>query len=145
MLNQNNDIFVANFNLFKKFKFQKFVSGNFSLIKYNFLKKTTLNFTIFSFHPQSANSMLLSVKNLESFNSRNAEIYNKSDFDHRKQMLENIKSILAVNEENLTSESIKIDNKKKDDDQLSTNSSATNTNFTGNLKKFFLLIKIIAH
>lgn len=75
--------------------------------------------------------MLLSVKNLESFNNRNSGIYNQSDFDHRKQMMENIKSILAINEESLTADSIKAD-KKKDADQLSTTSSATNTNFTGN-------------
>lgn len=75
--------------------------------------------------------MLLSVKNLESFNNQNSDIYNQSDFDHRKQMMENIKNILAINEENLTADSIKIDNKKKDADQLSTTSSATNTNFTG--------------
>lgn len=78
----------------------------------------------------SANSMLLSVKNLESFNNQISDIYNQSDFDHRKQMMENIKNILAINEENLTADSIKVANKKKDADQLSTTSSATNTNFT---------------
>lgn len=74
--------------------------------------------------------MLLSVKNLENFNQRNSEIYNQSDFDHRKQMLANIKNILSI-EENLTTNDNNNDKKKKEVDQLSTTSSATNTNFTG--------------
>lgn len=71
---------------------------------------------------------MLSVKNLENFNNRNSEIYNQSDFDHRTQMLANIKNILAI-DENLAAT---VTSDKKDVDQLSTTSSvATNTNFTG--------------
>jgi hypothetical protein len=67
------------------------------------------------------------VKNLENFNNRNSEIYNQSDFDHRTQMLANIKNILAI-DENLAAT---VTSDKKDVDQLSTSSAATNTNFTG--------------
>lgn len=80
--------------------------------------------------------MLLSVKNLENFNQRNSEIYNQSDFDHREQMLANIKNILAV-DENLTATITTPE--KKEVDQLSTASTATNTNFTGKCLKRFLL------
>lgn len=80
----------------------------------------------------SVNSLLLSVKNLENFNNRNVvvegidhnKIYNTSDNIYRTQMLENIKNILAIdNGDPKTS-------KRKEPDQISTSSTATNTNFT---------------
>ena len=68
--------------------------------------------------------MLLNAKNLENFNKFIESSQNhRSDYEHQRQILENIRRILAVNGENLESD------KAKDADQISL---ATNTNFTGN-------------
>ncbi|KAL7033890.1 hypothetical protein ACKWTF_007771 [Chironomus riparius] len=94
----------------------------------------------------SVNSLLLSVKNLENFNSLSTDnvvnsnkIYNTSDNLYRKQMLENIKNILAID-----SAESKNNKKKKEPDQISTSSTATNTNFTGKYVFDSLLLKWIS-
>lgn len=86
---------------------------------------------------QSVNSLLLSVRNLENFNkSSNAprHLYTQetlgSNYEQKKQMLENIRTILAIDDINLTN----ANDKTKDTDELSTASSMTTTNFTGNIK-----------
>ena len=100
---------------------------------------------------------MLSVENLENFNrssepkhkpsfvysEHNPNIILKSNFDyqmnhvgkyplyeHRWKMLQNIKSIATLQDVSLTS----IDGKQqgKEVDEISTTSSKTNTNFTGN-------------
>ncbi|KAG5680431.1 hypothetical protein PVAND_009939 [Polypedilum vanderplanki] len=82
----------------------------------------------------SVNTLLLSVKNLENFN-RNAENVKsinenkrfnniRSDNVYRKQMLSNLKNIVTIDRPEMKN------NQKKEPDQLSTASSATNTNFT---------------
>ena len=81
---------------------------------------------------QNVNSLLLSVKNLENFNKASKNIFEhqtiyETQHDHKRQMLENIRNILAIDDISITND------KPKDTDQLSTVSSMTNTNFTGKL------------
>jgi hypothetical protein len=79
---------------------------------------------------------LLSVENLENFNRTNAAAPNfydnptmfDSNFEQKKQMLENIKNILAIDDITITKAKEKT---KEADEELSTVSSMTNTNFTG--------------
>lgn len=84
---------------------------------------------------------MLSVKNLENFNKSttqnifdNQTIY-ESNYEHKRQMLENIRSILAIDDISLT----KAVDKTKDTDELSTASSKTTTNFTGKVFAFVML------
>ncbi|CRK97774.1 CLUMA_CG011153, isoform A [Clunio marinus] len=82
------------------------------------------------------NSLLLSVKNLEEFNKMSTlshQIYNKnernnfqSNYEQKRQMLENIRTILSIDEFSVKD----ADEKVKDSDELSTASSITTTNFT---------------
>lgn len=78
------------------------------------------------------------MKNLENFN-RNAEnvksgngggsdskmFNNRSDNVYRKQMLSNLKNIVTIDRADTKH------SQRKEPDQLSTSSTATNTNFTG--------------
>lgn len=103
-----------------------------------------------NFHCQSVNSLLLSVENLENFNRTNAataankpnRLQSKpfvfdTNSDRKQQMMENIKSVLAVEDMTLAataaSPSMNGIEKKttKDPDELSSRSSITTTNFTG--------------
>jgi PDZ domain-containing secreted protein len=82
------------------------------------------------------NSLLLSVENLETFNKtqeKSQKFFDNpamfdSNFHQKQQMLENIKNILAIDEITITNSKEKT---KEADEQLSTVSSMTNTNFTG--------------
>lgn len=92
---------------------------------------------------QNVDSLLLSVKNLENFNKSlrvapnnynnenqkfgSARWVGGNNYDQKKQMLANIREILAIDDINLT----KANEKGKDVDEVSNVSSKTNTNFTG--------------
>jgi hypothetical protein len=58
------------------------------------------------------------------------------DVDHKRQMLENIRNILAIDDISIVKE------KTKEADELSTVSSITTTNFTGKMKVVLLTFMI---
>lgn len=76
------------------------------------------------------------MKNLENFNKSAFAYDNPPNTDQkRQQMLDNIRNILAIDDTTN-------DNKTKDTDELSTSSSMTNTNFTGNINLTYSTITI---